>query len=106
MSLTFGELQAETKEWASRNFPNTKPYQPLLGIVEEVGELAHAHLKMEQGIRDVSDNDKVDAVGDIIVFLADYCNRNSIDLQYAIEKTWSEVRKRDWLNNPRDADKL
>lgn len=45
------EFQNEVKAWTDKNFPDDHPHQPLLGIAEEVGELCHAHLKMEQGIR-------------------------------------------------------
>lgn len=72
------ETQNEVAEWASRNFGNTPAYRPLLGMIEELGEICatfsniaqvddpahlliracaylgkmcHARLKMEQGIR-------------------------------------------------------
>ena len=37
---TLNILQEETSEWANRNFPDAKPYQPLLGAMEELGELS------------------------------------------------------------------
>lgn len=37
-------LQAEQAEWSARNFGPHEAWQPLLGMIEEVGELAHAHL--------------------------------------------------------------
>ena len=43
-------LQKEVGEWSRENFPDNQQYHPLLGVSEEVGELCHAHLKMEQGI--------------------------------------------------------
>lgn len=98
--FTFTDLQTEAKKWTQHNFPNAKPYQPLLGIIEEVGELAHAHLKAEQGIRDPKIESKVDAIADAIVFMAHYCTLNNIDLQSAIYETWQEVKKRDWVKFP------
>ena len=85
----------------NENFPNKKPHQPLLGIQEEVGELSHAHLKMEQGIRTNEDHQaaKIDAVGDIVIYLADYCNQNGIFLDSAVEQTWAEVQMRNWKKN-------
>lgn len=100
--ITLKQLQQENAEWTAKNFPNKKRHHPLLGIVEEVGELSHAHLKDEQGIRGTFEehfNSKCDAAADIIIFLCDYCNQNAIDLQDAIEVTWSEVKKRDWTKN-------
>ena len=98
----FQELQLETSLWAAKNFGFPKPYQPLLGTMEELGELAHAHLKNEQKIHKGEDYfaKKVDAIGDIIIYLAHYCVLNGIDLQSAVYHTWKEVEKRDWLKFP------
>ena len=101
------DLQLEATEWADRNFPGAKPYQPLLGAVEELGELAHSHLKMEQGIR-VGENHllkKKDAVGDIIIYLLHYCSLNKINIEEALYDTWHDVKKRDWTNNKVDGRK-
>ena len=96
------KLQKENKEWTEYNFPNKEPWHPLLGVVEEVGELAHAHLKMVQGIRR---NEKLmdlayDAVGDIIIYLADYCNQMNFDLEGIVKNTWDQVKQRNWKENP------
>lgn len=97
-------LQDEAKEWQAKNFKDAKSYQPLLGLVEEVGELSHAHLKAEQNIR-TKDNhfaEKVDAVGDIVVFLAHYCVLNGISLHSAVMDTWHVVKDRDWIKFPQN----
>jgi NTP pyrophosphatase (non-canonical NTP hydrolase) len=103
--FTLRRLQEENREWCDHNFPNRQPYQPLLGALEELGELAHAHLKGEQGIRTNQDHNaaKVDAVADVIIFLADYCNQNGIDMQDAVESTWAAVKQRDWRKDPVNA---
>jgi len=101
--LTLRQLQEENKVWADHNFPDSKPYRPLLGAVEEIGELAHAQLKSEQGIRGTQAEHhaaKIDAVADIIIYLADYCNQAGIDMQSAVQKTWVRVRERDWKKDP------
>ena len=101
--MTLFELQVAVKSWADHNFPDAKPHMPLLGLVEEVGELSHSHLKREQGIRGSSESHfaaAVDAVGDILIFLADYCNRNEIDMGRALEITWEKVSQRDWQADP------
>lgn len=101
--FTLKQLQEEQKPWVIHNFPGRKPYYPLLGAVEELGELAHAHLKQEQGIRGTKaehQEKKIDAVADVIIFLADYCTANDIDLHEAVEGTWEKVKKRDWKNDP------
>ena len=102
MSLTLERLQKEGLDWVQHNFPGGKPYQPLLGVAEEVGELCHAHLKYEQGIRNTTKADKEDAIGDIIIYLADYCNRNGIDLTESLEAAWRTASKRDWIKFPKN----
>ena len=74
LGLSLAQLQAQQKPWIERNFGSRPSYWPLLGAVEELGELAHAHLKQEQGIRVFEDFDAKaqDAVGDCVVFLCDY----------------------------------
>jgi NTP pyrophosphatase (non-canonical NTP hydrolase) len=95
------KLQSDVKEWSTKNFPDAKPHQPLLGAAEEIGELCHAHLKMEQNIRTNQNHkeDAEDAIADCIIYLADYCWRNGYDLQTAINKVWPKVQQRDWIKN-------
>ena len=100
-------LQMEIGKWSDYNFPENKPYQPLLGCQEELGELAHAHLKHEQGIRKGIDLSitialKEDAVADIFIYLLDYCNRSGIVFSEIIKKTWNEVSQRDWQKCPKN----
>jgi NTP pyrophosphatase (non-canonical NTP hydrolase) len=74
-----------------------------MGIVEEIGELSHALLKQEQGIRGTwldHETAAKDAVGDIVVFLACLCVLRGWDLAAIVDATWSEVRKRDWKARP------
>ncbi len=101
----FAVLQAQVGLWSRRNFPKNKPYFPLLGAFEECGELAHAHLKQEQGIRGtIAEHEaaKKDAVADIVIYLADYCERHDIDMASAVEETWDQVRTRDWIKFPKN----
>ena len=90
------ELQKEQKLWTLENFGDCPTWQPLLGIMEELGELAHAHLKQEQGIRKEEDHvvGAQDAIGDIMFFLLDYCNRRNWDLQELAWQSWSIIKKR------------
>ena len=92
------QIQEENRIWADRNFPNANIWEPLLGVSEEVGELHHAFLKHHQGIR-LEENHLAkmeDAVGDIVIYLMDFCNRSGLDLQDCIERAWTEVKDRDW----------
>lgn len=102
---TLRDLQRAHAEWLKHNFPNQTPHQALLGVTEEVGELAHAHLKMEQGIRGDAVThraDAADAIGDIIIYLASYCNTNDYDLEECVNEAWRGVSQRDWQAAPAD----
>lgn len=120
MSFDIREFQAEHKAWLERNFPGQHTYenrhQAFLGVVEEVGELAHTVLKSEQKIRefmagDMDGGDTVDTtillratiadgVGDLVIFLAGFCDMYDLDLETCIEETWKRVRQRDWVADP------
>lgn len=75
-TLNWETLTRERDEWVARNFP---PYtgeipgnDSIIGCIEELGELAHAHLKKKQGIRGTTeqhDEAAQDAIGDIVVYL-------------------------------------
>ena len=104
-------LQQELIRWEKYNFPNTFNLEQFIGIVEEVGELAHYVLKSSQGIREAIDKkgNKVsvkekmeDAVGDIAIFLINYCSHVNIDFGEALMRTWDEVKQRDWRKYPID----
>ncbi len=102
-ALTLRRLQDEQRPWVKHNFRSDRPaYWPLLGAVEELGELAHAHLKGEQGIRITEDHEAnaKDAVADVVIFLADYCSARGWEMQDIVEETWTRVKKRDWRGNP------
>lgn len=102
--MTFRRFQKEVMEWAANNFEEHVAWHALLGLMEEVGELSHAHLKTVQNIRGKSEDHfkaKIDAVGDIVIFLADYCAMSGIDFEEAIADTWEGVKKRDWNAHPK-----
>lgn len=97
------EFQQEHRKWLKHNFPDQQAHDALLGLIEEVGELAHAHLKAQQSIRGTSQKhraDAVDAIGDIMIYLASYCNTNGYQLSGCLESAWSEVKDRDWIKYP------
>ncbi len=105
--MNLRDIQQDHKMWVKHNFGDRPSTHPLLGVGEEYGELIHAHLKCEQGIRGTPEEHhaaKIDAVGDIVLFLMDYCTAEDIDMQEAIEQTWAEVQKRDWKSNPSTGD--
>jgi len=92
------KLQKEHGVWQKKNFPNAEKWECLVGLQEEVGELAHAFLKKHQGIRgDENHDDNIrDAVGDIAIHLMGFCTLNSIDIDECITGAWNIVKDRDW----------
>lgn len=94
-------LQRQVGEWSVENFGDQPATYPLLGVGEELGELHHAVLKDLQGIREdeegVGHEAELDAVGDIIVYLADFCHRRGLHLGDAVDTAWyGEVVEREW----------
>jgi NTP pyrophosphatase (non-canonical NTP hydrolase) len=96
------KIQKELKPWVKHNFGDRPSWMPLLGLIEELGELAHSHLKLAQEIRISEDHisQAKDSVGDIVIYLADYCSSMGFDLESLVQETWNEVKKRDWKKYP------
>lgn len=89
MTITLKQLQEEQSEWVANNFPNRLNFMPLLGMIEELGELAHVELKGQQKIRYTADEitaKKRDAIGDIMVYTADFCTANYINIDSTTEQ--------------------
>jgi NTP pyrophosphatase (non-canonical NTP hydrolase) len=101
------KIQEEQKPWVKHNFGDRPTWMPLLGIMEELGELAHSFLKDAQGIRMSENHDAgmKDAVADIVIFLCDFCSGQGYDLESLVINTWAEVKKRDWKADPDRAHK-
>lgn len=101
MNLT--ELQKERDVWVARNFPGDTPHNSLLGAVEELGEIAHHVLKLQQGIRGSDEHhleEIEDGVADCVIFLAGLATHYGFDFGRAVEQTWAKVKQRDWVNFP------
>lgn len=93
---TFETLQREVGAWSEENFGDQPAVNPLLGIGEELGELV-AHLESDDDREDVVSRDDLedvaghdvpgeherDCVGDVLVYLVDFCHRRGVDAQRA-----------------------
>lgn len=80
-----------------------------MGMAEELGELAHAHLKELQGIRGTAAEHEAaarDAIGDLLVYAMSYANARGWDLEATLGEVWSEVRRRDWVADPQNGDAM
>jgi NTP pyrophosphatase (non-canonical NTP hydrolase) len=102
------QFQAEHAAWEQRNFGKQPAYRLLMGVVEELGELTHALLKQEQGIRSHEGlvAKEKDAIGDLIVFLTGYCTARGYDLEEVLASVWEEVKLRDWQAHPNAAHQI
>lgn len=85
MELDWEQLVVERNAWIEHNFPNEMDNNPglasVMGVIEELGELAHAHLKEDQAIRGTAKEHQAaakDAIGDISVYLLGVMNRWSL----------------------------
>ena len=98
-------LQFRLAEWQSRSFVNrltnqsAPAWQLALGVAEEAGELAHAILKHEQGIRGMQEEDRFfeaagDAVADCVIFCIQLCTSLGLDFSTLLHLTAEEVMKR------------
>lgn len=73
--MNWDKLVEERDAWIEHNFPDRTipdPGESVMGVIEEVGELAHAILKKGQDIRGPASKHEsamIDAVGDITVYL-------------------------------------
>jgi len=80
-------IQQDHAAWVIHNFglpDNENKWQPLVGIIEEIGEFAHAHLKKSQCIRGTAEDHDIamrDAIGDIGIYLMDFCTRVNLDFK-------------------------
>lgn len=114
------QIQEEIRAWARSQFgdnvslDDTSPsfgsplgsLPALMGIAEELGELFHAVAYRHQG-RGYSNPQehraaKMDAVGDLMIYLLDYCSREKFDLLQVVRDTWEKVCKRrqaTWLED-------
>ena len=122
---TLSDIQKELGEWATTNFGKRRTEElRLIGMSEEIGELvtqvlemvvpvlhlvrengvlSHSHLKEKCGIRGTPEQHQAkarDAIGDIFLFMADYCNLRGWSVEEIIQTTWDEVKQRNWIDDP------
>lgn len=69
--LQWEELIRKRNVWIDHNFPGGDAIDSVIGVIEELGELAHGHLKLKQAIRTDEDHDATisDSVADLTIYL-------------------------------------
>lgn len=81
------KFQADLKCWLDYNFPDTTRDQQIMGVVEELGELFECQILYDSGTGSGQEEKALkDAVGDVVIFLCNYCTKADISLCYSIEK--------------------
>lgn len=81
-------LQKEVMAWNAKNFPHAQPHHPLLGIVEEIGELMEAQSAIAVGKMAAEQGNTAarDAIGDAVIFMAVFCGMAGFSLLQLAEK--------------------
>lgn len=76
------KFQGEVMRWNLHNFPNPRQYQPLLGVVEEIGELMEADAMLFACPEKAGESymEFRDAIGDVAIYCAVFCGLNGIQL--------------------------
>jgi len=83
------ELEQLIADWATDRgiYQHSTPQAQLFKAMSEMGELADAEVKDEQ-------DEKVDAVGDIIVCLINYSRMSGFTIDVALESAYNEIKHR------------
>lgn len=98
-TFTLRQLQDELTPWVAHNFGDQPSWQPMFGIIEELGELSEACDRYREMTRllthknhasvgprlDAIKNDIGDAIADIIVYMANFCGKVDFDLQAIVD---------------------
>jgi len=86
---TFAALESDIVRWAEARkiIPNSTPHAQLLKALSEMGELADATLKNQK-------DEVIDAVGDVMVCLINYCALQDINLVDCMEIAYDQIKHR------------
>lgn len=87
--MSYAQVEMKIIQWseARKIIPNSTPNVQLLKAMSEMGELSDATIK----------NDKeavVDAVGDVMVCLINYCALQDINLVDCMEVAYDQIKNR------------
>ena len=87
--MDFEILKGKVEQWAvdRQIIPNATPTSQLLKLVSEVGELCDA-----EGKKDATG--MIDAVGDVMVCLINYCALRDLDLVQCLAFAYIQIKDR------------
>lgn len=87
--MSFEELKSKVEQWSKdrKIIPNAKSETQLLKGFSEMGELADATIKKDRA-------EQVDAVGDVLVCLINYCALEDLDIVMCLESSYNVIKDR------------
>ena len=86
---TYADLELNVIRWSEKRkiIPNSTPATQLLKAISEMGELADATIKNNR-------EDAMDAVGDVLVCLINYCALQDFNLVECLEMAYDQIKHR------------
>ena len=87
--MSYAAIESDILRWseARKIIPNSTPSAQLLKAFEEMGELASATAKNRR-------KDAMDAVGDVLVCLINYCALQDFDMVECLSMAYDEIKDR------------
>ena len=87
--MSYADIEMKVIQWseARRIIPNSSPETKLLKAMSELGELADATIKKDQEA-------VIDAVGDVMVCLINYCALQDLNLVNCMEVAYDQIKNR------------
>ena len=87
--MSFSDVEGDIIRWseARKIIPNSTPTAQLLKAFSEMGELADATAKNNR-------EEVIDAVGDVMVCLVNYCALQDIDLVKCMYVSYDQIKHR------------
>ena len=87
--MSYADIEIKIIQWAEARkiIPNSTPETQLLKAMSELGELADATIKKDR-------DEVVDAVGDVMVCLVNYCALQDINLVSCMEIAYDTIKNR------------
>jgi NTP pyrophosphatase (non-canonical NTP hydrolase) len=87
--MSYAQVEIKIIQWSESRkiIPNSTPEVQLLKAVSEMGELADATIKKDKEA-------VIDAVGDVMVCLINYCALQDINLVDCMEVAYDQIKNR------------
>ncbi len=92
--MSYANVEIKIIQWAEqrRIIPNSTPDVQLLKAMSEMGELADATIKHDKEA-------VIDAVGDVMVCLINYCVLQDINLVNCMEVAYDQIKNRKGISS-------